>query len=57
MTLPKVPLLQQHTATALTLHSLAEGRRPGGLFGQGVFDHMGLGEDAFGLFMGWGGFL
>lgn len=60
MTLPKVPLLQQHTATALTLHSLVEDRRLGGLFGQGVFDHMGLCEDAFGLFMaskdvGWEG--
>lgn len=51
MTLPKVPLLQQHTATALTLHSLVEDRRLGGHFGQGVFDHMGLCEDAFGLFM------
>lgn len=61
MTLPKVPLLQQHTATALTLHSLVEDRRLGGLFGQGVFDHMGLCKDAFGLFMAskdvcvWGG--
>lgn len=52
MTLPNVPLLsmQPHTASALTLHSLAAGRRPGSLSGQHVFDRMGLCEDAFGLF-------